>query len=327
MENGKIQAKNTNKKKKKTTGITSVKKPVLKIEKKRNVAVCFVDHKGDEYLRLTYGRGRKVVREDNKRLGITSFFTYNRIGLLVKIEETDYTLESYDQIPWIDTHTLFYDEKMDNRLRCYNDLPVIYINDKMIEFNGKRFRYDNFNNVVSISKTRNPDNLAEYGYNENHELISKITCGHTFSFEENCNHMIVKMIYDNYLTFIFSTKRREVFGFRLQERSGEWKKYKYEIDELRNVTGILDENGKKIVSYVYDQLGNCEMFITFGNHFLDPDSEVIKNSEELSFHRLIGELNPYRYKMRFCHTEANLFYHFGKFYSPEVGQNIVNIQY
>ncbi|AMP20981.1 hypothetical protein AZF37_07235 [endosymbiont 'TC1' of Trimyema compressum] len=79
--------------------------------------------------------------------------------------------------------------------------------------------------------------------------------------------------------------------------------YHYKLNAQNDVEGILDNNGKEVVSYVYDSWGNIKEI-----------SGELKDT--------IGIENPLRYRSYFYDEESGYYYLQQRYYNPEIGRFI-----
>ena len=74
---------------------------------------------------------------------------------------------------------------------------------------------------------------------------------------------------------------------------------------VKNIQGdvlhIYDENGNKVVSYLYDAWGNI-------------------TSTTGSMASTVGEMNPFRYRGYYYDSNIGMYYLQSRFYNPEIGR-------
>lgn len=85
----------------------------------------------------------------------------------------------------------------------------------------------------------------------------------------------------------------------------------YYLKNLQNdIIVILDRNGNKLVSYIYDSWGKIV-------HIKDGNNNEISNNQEH-----IANINPFRYRSYYYDEETNLYYLNHRYYNPELGRFI-----
>ena len=77
---------------------------------------------------------------------------------------------------------------------------------------------------------------------------------------------------------------------------------------LGNIINIIDDSGKIVVKYSYDNFGNHEIYNSVGEKITDQND--------------IGNINPFRYKGYYFDSETNLFYLQTRYYDPSIGRFI-----
>ena len=135
----------------------------------------------------------------------------------------------------------------------------------------------------------------DYVYNDEGLRIKKTDYrGVTWNYIYDGNKLIREKSINNTLDFLYD-EYDNLYGF-IKDNS---EKYLYIRDQLQNIIGITDINGKIVVKYSYDAWG------------------ALKNIEDTSSSG-IGKLNPFRFKGYYYDNETNLFYVTSRYYSPEL---------
>lgn len=123
-----------------------------------------------------------------------------------------------------------------------------------------------------------------------------ITQNNQIICEENNNGIIIYQYILNKLV-----------GFTYTTSSGT-KKYLYIRNIQGDITSIIDSEGNKVCSYIYDG---------YGNHIVLNQDDNLEN-DPLS----IGHINPFRYRGYYFDEESGLYYLNSRYYDPETGRFI-----
>ena len=155
--------------------------------------------------------------------------------------------------------------------------------DRLISYNNDiKYQYD----VNGIRACKLLKELETRYITQNNQIIC----------EENNNGIIVYQYILNKLV-----------GFTYTTSSGT-KKYLYIRNIQGDITSIIDSEGNKVCSYIYDG---------YGNHIVLNQDDNLEN-DPLS----IGHINPFRYRGYYFDEESGLYYLNSRYYDPETGRFI-----
>ena len=248
--------------------------------------ISAIHEDGKLKVRFTYDNLNRLIREDNKDLGITTVFAYDNGGNLLRQREYAFTLNAVENLD--ETNTFVYSYGNENR-------P-----DQLTRFGSKTISYDA--NGCPTNYLGN-DCTFEYG-----TRMTKFG-SNTFSYDADglrstknniaYTYMDGKLIRQTggaagKIDFIYGASG--MIGF---EKDGT--RYFYRRNLMGDVTHIYDETGALFAEYVYD---------AWGNHQIKTDVDGI------------GTLNPIRYRGYYYDTETGLYYLRARYYDPETGRFI-----
>lgn len=258
----------------------------------------------DLYNQLTK---EKVEKQDDETGYITILecnYTYDEIGNIISMNRTIKQNE-YQTLP---THITYYYSDINNKTRLtsysidgvtftitydINGNPLEYYNYD-VEFENEKLISLKENNQIKLRFTydSNGKRTKKEIYNEEtntYDSVEYIYVGELLIGEKQDNQMI-EYIYDE----------QNLVGFQITTGSVT-ETYYYVKNLQKDITKIIDETGKEVVSYIYDAYGNIV-------------------STKGSKKDTIGKINPYRYRGYYYDIETGLFYCNSRYYNPEWGR-------
>jgi len=252
---------------------------------------------GELYAKYTYDTIGRLVREDNKKLGKTTVFTYDTNGNILCRKEYAFTLFETEKLDELDCDTFTY----------------TYDGDKLLSYNGEECTYDAIGNPekyrgldADFDNGRQLKQLGDttFTYDNLGRRISKkipkddgTTETITFTYDANGN--LIRQ--SNGISFIYDASG--VCGISHGNST-----YFYRKDILGNIVAILDANGEIVAKYTYDAWGNYTITDTNGNVITDENH--------------IANLNPFRYRGYYYDVETGLYFLKTRYYDPEIGRFI-----
>ena len=262
--------------------------------------------------RYTYDSLGQLIREDNRPLDRSVEYEYDRAGNIQYI----YTYNGFT------TGSLSGDFD-DSAEFNYGDSTW---KDLVTEADGSYITYDGIGNPVTIGQTsltwrgRQLTNYAlsstknvSYTYNADGIRTSKsyvdgsTTTRHEYTL--NGSQIVKETVFtgstESYTLVYLYDEYGSPIGFRYRTPSysaGVFDGYFFEKNIQGDVIGIWNQNGTKVVSYVYDAWGNVTVSGTGATG--------------------IGAKNPFRYRGYYFDTETNLYYLQTRYYNPSWGRFI-----
>lgn len=245
-----------------------------------------ITENGDLAVRYEYDALNRIIREDNKKLGKTTVFSYDSNGNILSRCEYPYTLRDSEELCGENcTH-----------------FDYAYKGDRLVNCNGESFAYNTLGSPVTYrgkSATWNYGKLltSYNGVSFNYDVFGKRTSkgGIIFTYDHGGN--LVKQ--SNGLEFVYDMNG--LSGVKYNNTQ-----YFYRKDSQGNIIAILDSFGAVVVKYIYDAWGNHAVLDANGN---DVESGI-------------GALNPYRYCGYYYDTETGFYYLKTRYYDPELGRFI-----
>lgn len=244
----------------------------------------------DLYNQLTK---EKVEKQDDETGYITILecnYTYDEIGNIISMNRTIKQNE-YQTLP---THITYYYSDINNKTRLtsysidgvtftitydINGNPLEYYNYDVEFENGKLISLKENNQIkLRFIYDSNGKRTKKEIYNEEtntYDSVEYIYVGELLIGEKQDNQMI-EYIYDE----------QNLVGFQITTDSVT-ETYYYVKNLQKDITKIIDETGKEVVSYIYDAYGNIV-------------------STKGSKKDTIGKINPYRYRGYYYDIEAGL---------------------
>ena len=236
-----------------------------------------------------YDTQNQLVRENNPAAGKTWTWVYDNAGNILSRNEYAYTTGTLGTP--VDTVSYTYgDSSWGDLLTAYDGKPITYDTiGNPLTYDGWTFNWQHGRQLASMSKDgttwtntydangmriKRTDGTTTYQYVYNGGLLTQIHAG----------------IYKFDITY-------DALGTPLAIRLNNYT-YRYVTNQQGDVTGILDEDGNQIITYVYDAWGN-----------------VTKIGDEQ-----IGDFNPLLYRGYVYDWETGLYYLESRYYDPEIGR-------
>ncbi len=303
--------------------------------------------------RYQYDGLSRIIREDNKKIGKTSVYSYDAgdnitqrleypftlTGNLDTIESTPFVY-SYptsgwrDQLIMLNGRKFEYDE-LGNPTR-YKDLKLDWSNGRQLDafdvlkdennkIIGQLVDYKYNANGIRTSKTIYTDHPRFKFNGANCECTEDCLCEKPFTTQFFLNGEKIIKQHDccNDLTFYYGAD--DITGFHLKNNIVD-ADFFYKKNLQNDIIGIYDSNGKQIVRYTYDAWGNVKTEYLAKN--IKENGEIIE--EYVVFHdafkyndiseinAFIAFKNPFRYRGYYYDFETNLYYLNSRYYDPEI---------
>ena len=191
---------------------------------------------------------------------------------------------------------------------CDNQDRLISFNNEMISYDemgrpliyrNKKLTWNNQNQLLRIN------NDINYIYDVNGIRSYKLVKGIETRYITQNNQIICEE--NNNGIIIYQYILNKLIGFTYTTSSGT-KKYLYIRNIQGDITSIIDSEGNKVCSYIYDGYGNHIVLNQYDKVEEDPLS--------------IGHINPFRYRGYYFDEESGLYYLNSRYYDPETGRFI-----
>lgn len=220
-------------------------------------------------------------------------YEYDSRGFLIKADDETYSYDKNGNIVKKGDYTLTYDSSIKDRLVSFNGTKIEY--DSSNPLNPRKYGSNTYQfEGRRLVRWLYGGGYYDYVYNDQCLRIKKTDYrGITWNYVYDGNKLIREKSINNTLDFLYD-EYDNLYGF-IKDNS---EKYLYIRDQLQNIIGITDINGKIVVKYSYDAWG------------------ALKNIEDTSSSG-IGKLNPFRFKGYYYDNESRLFIVGQRYYNPE----------
>ena len=223
-------------------------------------------------------------------------YEYDSRGFLIKADDETYSYDKNGNIVKKGDYTLTYDSSIKDRLVSFNGTKIEY--DSSNPLNPRKYGSNTYQfEGRRLVRWLYGGGYCDYVYNDQGLRIKKTDYrGVTWNYIYDGNKLIREKSINNTLDFLYD-EYDNLYGF-IKDNS---EKYLYIRDQLQNIIGITDINGKIVVKYSYDAWG------------------ALKNIEDTSSSG-IGKLNPFRFKGYYYDNESSMYYCKTRYYVPQWGR-------
>ena len=223
-------------------------------------------------------------------------YEYDSRGFLIKADDETYSYDKNGNIVKKGDYTLTYDSNIKDRLVSFNGTKIEY--DSSNPLNPRKYGSNTYQfEGRRLVRWLYGGGYYDYVYNDQGLRIKKTDYrGITWNYIYDGNRLIREKSINNTLDFLYD-EYDNLYGF-IKDNS---EKYLYIRDQLQNIIGITDINGKIVVKYSYDAWG------------------ALKNIEDTSSSG-IGKLNPFRFKGYYYDNESSMYYCKTRYYVPQWGR-------
>ncbi len=246
-----------------------------------------------------YDNYNELIEEKNYDLNTQIEYLYDNTGnLLKKIEKNLQT----NEVLKISNYN-YNNENWEDQLTSYNDNDITYDQlGNIVSFNNNSFLWKN---GVELSEIRNiiENKNLKFKYDENGIRKSKIYNGLETKYYTLNDEIVYEDRNDTVIYYLYDAEG--LIGFKYNN------KIFYYLKNLHNdIIGIFDEEGNKIVTYIYDSWG--KLLSIKGENGNDISNDL----------NHIGNINPFRYRSYYYDLETGLYYLNHRYYNPELGRFI-----
>lgn len=223
-------------------------------------------------------------------------YEYDSRGFLIKADDETYSYDKNGNIVKKGDYTLTYDSSIKDRLVSFNGTKIEY--DSSNPLNPRKYGSNTYQfEGRRLVRWLYGGGYYDYVYNDQGLRIKKTDYrGVTWNYIYDGNKLIREKSINNTLDFLYD-EYDNLYGF-IKDNT---EKYLYIRDQLQNIIGITDINGKIVVKYSYDAWGAIKSII-------DTSSSGI------------GKLNPFRFKGYYYDNESSMYYCKTRYYVPQWGR-------
>ena len=245
-----------------------------------------------------YDAYNELIKEINYELNNYIEYSYDAAGNMFKsvtkqldtnviLDEHNYT---YNNLVWEDQLTCFDDENI--KYDSIGNSTKIG-NNTLSWINGKELH-------KYVNSTSNQ--IIEYKYNIDGTRISKTINGIETKYFMDGTNIIFEETENSIIYYLYDLDG--IIGLNYNNNT-----YYFVKNYQRDIIGIIDSSGEKIVSYYYDSWGNILSIKD------NEDNEITDDNH-------IGIINPFRYRSYYYDKETNLYYLNTRYYNPKWGRFI-----
>ena len=236
-----------------------------------------------------YDLMNQLVKEEDKKEGSIRTYEYDAGGNLLKYKK--YTVKDGKQTLVL-TDSYAYGNTWKDQMTSYNGSTVTY--DDMgnpLTYLGMKLSWEKGRELVQVEKD---GNTTRYVYDSDGRRIQKIGKDGTTHYYLNGSAVIAqKTDAGERMDFLYDDKGN-VFAVDYKD-----KLYFYQTNLQGDITGIVDSNGKQVVTYTYDSWG--KLLASTDNSGVD-----------------LAKKNPFRYRGYYYDVETGFYYLNDRYYDPKV---------
>ncbi|MDE6155384.1 MAG: hypothetical protein K2F67_03000, partial [Eubacterium sp.] len=254
----------------------------------------------ESYTYYTYDNNNQLLRADYEYYGFTAVYTYDERGNITSRNEYSFTRDEEIDTYHISSDVYTYDnEQWLDQLTAVNDTPLTYdANGNLASYGDTTYTWSHGKWLDTIT---DGDDTYSYTYDENGIRASKTVNGVKTEFNTLNGLLLSQKTGNDFIYFQYDTNGTPI-GFVYNDTQ-----YLYMTNQLGDVIGITDAQGKELVEYEYDEWGSM-LDIT-----LKSDDETVST---------LAELNPLRYRGYYYDNETGMYYLQSRYYNPEWGRFI-----
>lgn len=284
--------------------------------------------------KITYSNGKQIIytydnlgqliSENNDVTDTYYTYTYDNAGNIIRVTETDKTpndgfiqmgvvgdgtASTFALLPpslAVTTYNYSYtDSEWGDLLTKYNGVDITYdeIGNPLSYYNGSSYTFGwQGRRLVSAVKG---SKAMSFSYNDEGFRTSKTVNGVTTNYYYQGSLLVAEERNSSIIVYFYD-ENGSPFGYQYRAADyeyGEWDFFAYEKNIFGDIVAVYDENGTKLVSYVYDAWGKCKTT----THATSATAAVN---------------NPYRYRGYYYDSDLGMYYLQTRYYDAEIGRFI-----
>jgi RHS repeat-associated protein len=241
-----------------------------------------------------YDELNQLIREDNAWLGKTIAYTYDNGGNILLVEEYTLTSGALDGLTATNSYTYLYgDSNWKDKLTSYDGKAITYDSiGNRTNYDGYTYTWQRGRQLAGISGN---GLTASYTYDSNGVRTGKTVNGVEHTYLLNGTKVLKEVAGEDILWYDYDAAGN-ILSMTLNGDT-----YYYEKNVQGDIIGIIDGDGAKVVSYLYDSWG-----------------KLISTTGSLA--DTVGVKNPYRYRGYRYDTETGLYYLQSRYYDASIGR-------
>ena len=270
-----------------------------------------VSRNGERVQQYTYDELGQLIREDNKDIGRSTFYTYDDNGNILESWYYVCKFGAVSEFDGLQKQTLLYN--YDNttytgNVRMWKDTLKVLTGPITYDDSGNPLRYRNSRYVFTwegrqLATAVYGGKTMAFTYDENGLRTSKtvgdVTTRYTWSGED-----LTSQSDGNHELYFYYDGGNPV----AVDADGEL--YYYVYNTLGDVMALVDEEGQLAAQYAYDAYGQVLKVMDGAGNDVSGQAAHIAN------------LNPIRYRGYYYDTDLKFYYLKSRYYDPEVGRFI-----
>lgn len=273
----------------------------------------------DNIIKITYNNTTEVryeyddigqlVREDNELLGKTYMFTYDKAGNITS--KKIYQITEADETPTILIEDCAYGYNKDgwgDVLTNYKDKGSIFdgICNPGSYYNGT-YWYFGWQNGRCLSHASTNGYTLSFEYNDEGIRTSKTVNGVKHTYRLNGSQIVSEAWGNNLLIYLYDAEGLPIGMMYRNDNyaSDTFDTFWFERNLQGDIVAVYDEDGTKLISYVYDAWGYFE-------------TEYHNGCTAAS----VANYNPFLYRGYYYDFELEMYYLQSRYYDPVVGRFI-----
>ena len=274
----------------------------------KTISIPISEDEQETIIRYYYDDQQQLVRENNKLLGKTYVYTYDRGGNRTSKTTYTYTTGSLSGLTGTTTNYTYDGDRLTaigSNVITYDDLgnPLTYGTAAYTWQNGRQlasismnygamvYSFEYNNSGIRTSKTVNG---IEHVYTLNGSQIV------TESWVQNNVEHVIVYLYDESGMPIGMQYRTSNYAW------GEFDNFYFEKNLFGDIVAVYNESGTKIGSYKYDAWGVC--------------TASVESTASTFEKKVVRTLNPFRYRGYYFDTETGFYYLQSRYYNPQWGR-------
>ena len=259
-------------------------------------------------IRYYYDDQQQLVRENNKLLGKTYTYTYDRGGNRTSKTTYTYTTGSLSGLTGTTTNYTYEGD----RLTAIGSTAITYDDlGNPLTYGIATYTWQNGRQLTSISMNYGAM-VYSFEYNDSGIRTSKTVNGIEHVYTLNGSQIVTESWTQSgveyFIVYLYDESGAPI-GMQYRTSNYAWgvfDNYYFEKNLFGDVVAIYNESGNKIGSYKYDAWGVC--------------TASVESTASTLEKKVVRTLNPFRYRGYYYDTETGFYYLQSRYYNPQWGR-------
>ncbi len=241
-----------------------------------------------------YDDHNELVKDDDYKRNVTTVYSYDLTGNLLKKEEYELGTE---MLIHQDIYT-YGNTNWEDQLTRFNNIDITYdAIGNPLTIGGKTLSWMNGRQLEKIEEN---DVVITYEYNKDSIRTKKVVNGIETTYQLENNHILFERTGRSMIYYI-RDENQNLVGFDYDTT------YYYLKNAQEDIIGILDSDYNVVANYHYDAWGRI-ISIT------DSNGVEITDKEHIAY------VNPFRYRSYYYDSETGYYYLNSRYYDPNWGR-------